>query len=90
MSATFWLLIMSVAVPSVIAVISLVKESQEKKDEHPRRWHWHTRLVLSLIGLVVGLVLAIRGETSKLKSESTHRTERESDKQQDYKIAAVS
>src|SRR5882724_6049542 len=86
MSATFWLLIMSVAVPSVIAVISLAKESQEKKDEHPRRWHWHTRLVLSLIGLVVGLVLAIRGETSKLKSESTHRTERESDKQQITKL----
>jgi len=84
MGVSSWLSIFALAVPSAIAVVSLVKESQERREkgEHPKRWHWYVRFVLTAVGFVAGVILIYLSALSGKSNETRHSQERDSDKQQ--------
>lgn len=85
MSVSSWLSILALAGTSAIAVVSLIKESQERREkgeDRPRRWHWHVRLTLTAVGFVAGAILIYLSALSSKANETRHNQERDSDKQQ--------
>ncbi len=85
MNSASWLSIAAIVLTSAVAIISLLKESQEKREkqeERPRRWHWYTRFGLTIAGLLTGTLLVYFGEAAKKANETKHGQEREADKLQ--------
>jgi hypothetical protein len=85
MSTGSWLSVAAIALTSAIAVISLIKESQEQREKqggHPRRWHWYARFALTIAGLLTGIFLVYLGESARKVNENKHVQERDADKLQ--------
>jgi hypothetical protein len=85
MNTSAWLSIVALFVTAASAIVSLVKEHQERRErneQNTRQWHWHVRLGLTLLGFFTGVILIVLSARSSKASEDKHVQERAADKQQ--------